>query len=111
MQHKALGECNRLIVKKQVVTMLLTTGMFIGYFGFILLLAYNKMYLAQKIGVHLTLGIPIGLGVIGLAWLLTGVYVLWANQVYDKTAEAIKVRWSEEMNEQAAAGMGLRREA
>jgi uncharacterized membrane protein (DUF485 family) len=60
------------------------------YFGFILTIAFNKEILASKINDGLTLGIPVGLGIIILAWLLTGVYVRWANNHYDKKVEELK---------------------
>ena len=37
-----------------------------------------------------TLGIPLGVGVIILAWLLTMIYVAWANRSHD--AEVSKLR-------------------
>ena len=43
----------------------LTLVMMIAYYGFILLVAFNKSFLSQKLGVGvMTMGIPIGFGVI-----------------------------------------------
>jgi uncharacterized membrane protein (DUF485 family) len=56
------------------------------YFGFILLVAFNKAFLGTPIspsGVT-TIGIPIGLGVIVSAFVLTGFYVVRANARYDE---------------------------
>ena len=36
------------------------------------------------------LGIPLGAGVIGGAWLLTAAYVVWANREYDPEVERLR---------------------
>lgn len=54
------------------------------YYGYILLIAFRPDILARPIGGGvITLGIPVGLGVILSGIVLTGVYVLRANRVYD----------------------------
>jgi len=79
------------LVRKRVsVTLSLTIIMLTVYFGFILLIAFNKEFLAMKIGEHMTLGLPIGIGVIVFAWLLTGVYTRWANSSYDKSVRDLR---------------------
>lgn len=55
---------------------------FIVYFGYVGLLAFAPGVLAAPFGAT-TLGIPIGIGIILFAWILTGVYVRWANGAYD----------------------------
>jgi uncharacterized membrane protein (DUF485 family) len=58
--------------------------MLVVYFGFILLVAYAPQFLGTPLGSGVTtLGIPIGLCVIVLAFVLTGIYVLKANSRYD----------------------------
>ncbi len=61
----------------------LTAAMMIIYFGFILLVAFDKPLLGQLLGPGLSVGIALGAGVIVAAWLLTGAYVRWANEHYD----------------------------
>ncbi len=61
----------------------LTAAMIALYFGFILLIAYDKPLLARKLGPGLSLGILLGAAVIVSSWLLTWVYVRWANTHYD----------------------------
>lgn len=78
-----------LVRKKWSVSLSMTALMLVIYFGFILLLAFNKSVLAEKIGEHMTLGIPVGLGVILSACVLTGLYVRWANTTYDRTVNDI----------------------
>ncbi len=69
----------------------LTLVMLVVYFGYIALIAFNKPFLAQPIGTGVTtLGIPIGLGVILITILITGIYVRRANGEYDRlTAEIL----------------------
>lgn len=82
-------EFKELVAKRWAISLVLTFLMLFVYFGFILVLAFNKPLLAQKIGEHVTLGIPVGVGVIVFAWLLTGIYVRWANTVYDSEVHRI----------------------
>ncbi len=65
--------------------------MLLIYQGFILLVAFAKGFLATPIAGVITIGIPIGLGVIISAFLLTGIYVWVANSRFDEmTRELIK---------------------
>jgi uncharacterized membrane protein (DUF485 family) len=61
------------------------------YFGFILLVAFDKQFLGTPLsgaGV-ITIGIPIGLVVIISAFVLTGIYVVRANARYDELTRQI----------------------
>lgn len=78
-----------LVRKKWSISLSLTALMLAVYFGFILLLAFNPHVLARKIGEHMTMGIPVGLGVILFACALTGLYVRWANTSYDRSVKDI----------------------
>jgi uncharacterized membrane protein (DUF485 family) len=51
---------------------------------------YGKTFLGVKVGVYTNYGIILGVLVIVLSWALTLVYVIWANNVYDKEVDAIK---------------------
>jgi len=62
------------------------------YFGFVLLIAFDKPLLGQLLAPGLSLGILLGAAVIVAAWLLTWVYVRWANRHYD--TELARVRES-----------------
>ena len=61
----------------------LTATMIALYFGFILLIAYDKPLLGQKIVPGLSIGIVLGALVIVGSWTLTWIYVRWANTHYD----------------------------
>jgi uncharacterized membrane protein (DUF485 family) len=50
---------------------------------FSILLAFNRDVFASKVCGNVTFGIVLGIGVILSCWVLTGVYVRWANQKYD----------------------------
>ena len=67
--------------------------MLVVYEGFILLVAYAPSFLAKPLweGSVATIGIPIGIGVILFAFIVTGIYVARANSHYDEmTRELIQ---------------------
>src|SRR3954447_1869567 len=69
----------------------LTIIMLVIYFGFILLVAFGKGFLATKIGSGVTsIGMIIGLLVILSAVVLTGIYTQRANSRYDDLAEKLR---------------------
>jgi uncharacterized membrane protein (DUF485 family) len=60
------------------------------YFGFILLIAFDPKLLGTPIGAGVTtLGIPLGILVIVVTFLLVGFYVRRANDVYDTLTQEI----------------------
>jgi uncharacterized membrane protein (DUF485 family) len=68
----------------------LTLAMMVVYYGFILLVAFNKPFLSQRLGDGvMTMGIPIGFGVIVFTVLITAYYVQRANSEFDELTEAI----------------------
>jgi uncharacterized membrane protein (DUF485 family) len=73
-----------LVRRRSSLGWMLSVIMLVIYFGFILLVAYAPKFLGTPIGTGVTtIGIPIGLSVIVLAFLLTGIYVRKANSSYD----------------------------
>ncbi|MCB8745702.1 DUF485 domain-containing protein [Rhodoferax sp. U2-2l] len=70
----------------------LTLAMMVVYYGFIMLVAFNKEFLSQKLGDGvMTIGIPIGFGVIVFTVVITAIYVRRANSEFDDlTAEITK---------------------
>jgi uncharacterized membrane protein (DUF485 family) len=86
----ASPEFRALVKRRWSVSLVLLTILFVSYYGYILLIATNKEFVSQKIGESTTLAIPLGVGVIVLAWLLTGFYVAWANKSYDPEVERLK---------------------
>jgi uncharacterized membrane protein (DUF485 family) len=72
------------------IASLLTAAIIAVYFGFILLIAYDKPLLATPIVPGLSVGILLGALVIVASWLLTWVYVRWANRHYDPALESLR---------------------
>jgi uncharacterized membrane protein (DUF485 family) len=72
------------------VAVVLTALMMLLYFGFILLIAYNKPFLARLVVPGLSVGILSGALVIVAAWVLIWIYVRWANLHYDVAVDAIR---------------------
>lgn len=65
------------------IALALTGAMIVLYFGFIALVAYRRDLLARLVVPGLSVGIVLGALVIVVSWLLTWVYVRWANDHYD----------------------------
>jgi len=80
----------RMVVKQWTVSVVLTTALFAIYYGVIVLVAFDKPLLAQKVGGETTIGILLAVAVIVLAWMLTAVYVAWANSVHDPRVRDLK---------------------
>jgi uncharacterized membrane protein (DUF485 family) len=69
----------------------LTAAMMVVYYGFIVLVAFDKPFLAQKLGTGvMTVGIPIGFGVIVFTVLITAFYVRRANSEFDDLADQVQ---------------------
>ena len=85
-------ELRRLVGRRWAISLALTAALFVAYYGFILLVALDKELLARRVGAVTTLGIPIAVGVIVVAWALTAIYVVWANRVYDPAVDELKTR-------------------
>ena len=68
----------------------LTLAMMVVYYGFILLVAFDKPFLATRLGSGvMTIGMPIGLAVIVFTIVITGIYVHRANGEYDRLTDEI----------------------
>ena len=68
----------------------LTATMVAVYFGFILLIAYNKPFMGRLITRGLSVGVLLGALVIVVSWVLTWVYVRWANTHYDAGMDELR---------------------
>jgi uncharacterized membrane protein (DUF485 family) len=94
--HKSAGEViesadfRALVAKRWTVSAVLLVALFVTYYGYILLIAGNKALMATKIGVVTTLAIPVGIAVIVIAFVLTAIYVAWANKIYDPEVDRLK---------------------
>jgi uncharacterized membrane protein (DUF485 family) len=72
------------------VAMSLTIVMMAAYFGFILLVAFNKPLLGSLMTRGLSLGMLLGALVIVIAWALTWIYIRWANTHYDASLRGLR---------------------
>jgi uncharacterized membrane protein (DUF485 family) len=82
----ASPEFERLVSTRWRVSLLLTFCLFVLYYGFIVLIAVNKPLVSRRLDEVTPLGIPLGAAVIVGSWVLTAVYIAWANRRYDREA-------------------------
>lgn len=89
---KSNPKYHELLSKRKSFAWMLAIIMLVIYYGFILIVAFNKEFLGQPLsaGSITTVGIPIGLGVIISAFVLTGIYVSRANSEFDRLTREIK---------------------
>ena len=80
-----------LVATRQRFAAILSLIMLVIYVGFILLIAFAPGWLGTPLhaGTSVTRGIPIGIGVIVISFLLTGVYVWRANGEFDRLTKSI----------------------
>ena len=88
-----------LVRKRERFAWILSAIMLGLYSAFILLIAYGPQILGAKIspGSSITWGIPLGVGLIVSAFILTGIYVRRANGEFDDLNNAIlkeAAQWS-----------------
>lgn len=77
-----------MVSKKRRLSWTLTAVMLFVYVGFMLLVGYNKAFLASSFnGGITTWGIPLGLGIIVLSFILCAVYSYIANHKLDPLNE------------------------
>jgi len=89
---RANPKYQELVSKRNTYGWVMTAAMLIVYYGYILLVAFNKDFLATKTGAGVTsYGIPIGIGVILFTIIITGIYIRRANTEFDDLkAQVIK---------------------
>ena len=81
---------HRLVYRRWRISLALTIALFVLYYGYILLIALNKPLMATRLGGATPIGIPLGAAVIVGSWVLTAVYIAWANVVYDREAARLR---------------------
>jgi uncharacterized membrane protein (DUF485 family) len=79
-----------LVAKRWTVSTILLILLFVTYYGYVLLIPYAREFMVAKVGATTTRAIPVGLAVIAFSFLLTWVYVGWANQSYDPEVDRLK---------------------
>ena len=69
---------------------ILTIIMLVAYYSYIGIIAFDKELFAKRLGDGvMTVGIPVGFGVIVLAVVITGIYVWRANTKFDALAREV----------------------
>lgn len=77
---------HRLVGTRGVYSVLMTICVMVVYYGYIVLIAFDKDWLASKLanGMTTSIGIPLGVGVIVATIILTNIYVRRANTEFDR---------------------------
>ena len=80
-----------LVARRSKLAWTLSIIVCVIFYGFILMIAFTPGILTAPIaeGSVIPLGLPMGVGVILVCCLLTGIYVYEANQVFDPIFEEI----------------------
>ena len=87
---RANPKYQELVSKRNSYSWMMTIIMLVVYYGYIVLIAFNKEFLAQKLGAGVTsMGILIGVGVILFTVVITGVYIRRANTEFDALKEQV----------------------
>lgn len=77
--------------KRSRLAWVLTLLTLVIYYGFIMIIAFSPKSLAIPLAGHTTtIGFPLGLGVILLSILLTGIYVVKANGEFEVLTQRIR---------------------
>jgi uncharacterized membrane protein (DUF485 family) len=83
-------ELEELAGRRFRVAIVLTVAMLVVYFAFILLIAFDKGLMARKLTDGLSLGILLGVVVVFATWVLTWIYVGWANRRYEPVIRRLR---------------------
>lgn len=82
---------NELISKRSKFAWTLSIIMLVVYYIFIMTIAFSPETLGTKIGDGvMTLGIPVGIAIIFISFILAGIYVKRANGEFDTLTQEIK---------------------
>ena len=87
---KADPNYHKLVKTRSRYSWMLAWAVMIVYYGFTALNAFDKPFMAAKIGDGvMSRGVPLGLAVIVFTVAITGIYVRRANREFDALTEAI----------------------
>ena len=89
---RANPKFTELVQKRSRFAWKLAIIMLVVYYAFILVIAFSPATFGQPLGegVTTTVGIPVGLAIIFIAFLLTGIYTKRANGEFDDLTNQIK---------------------
>lgn len=89
-QIKNNPKFTELVRKRSRLAWTLSIVMLAVYYAFILLIAFKPEVLGTSMGGITTVGIPVGVAIIVISFVLTGVYVKKANSEFDALTQQIK---------------------
>jgi uncharacterized membrane protein (DUF485 family) len=89
-RRRVRASLDELAARRFKVAIALTVAMLVVYFAFILLIAFDKELLGRTITDGLSVGILLGVVVVFATWVLTWVYVAWANRRYEPTVRELR---------------------
>jgi len=79
----------KLVSERKSFGWTLTIIMLVLYYGYIALVAFDPAMIAAKLSGSITIGLVLGVALILVSIILTGIYVLRANSQYDDLTQAI----------------------
>jgi uncharacterized membrane protein (DUF485 family) len=86
-----------LVSKRSKFAWTLSIIMLVVYYAFIMTIAFSPETLGHKIGDGvITIGIPVGIAIIFISFILAGVYVHRANGEFDDLTQEIKNEFNHE---------------
>ena len=81
----------KLVTKRSKFAWTLSIIMLVVYYAFIMTIAFSPETLGTKIGSGvMTIGIPVGIAIIFIAFILAGIYTRRANGEFDQLAKEVK---------------------
>ena len=90
-QIKNNPKYQELISKRSSFAWKLSAIMLVIYYSFIMIIAFKPELLGQRLGDSvITVGIPLGIFIILISFILTGIYVRRANSEFDALSEEIR---------------------
>ena len=90
-QVKNNPKYQKLVSERSKFAWTLSIIMLVVYYAFIMTIAFNPALLGTKMGSGvITIGIPIGIVIIIIAFVLAGIYVRRANGEFDELTQEIR---------------------
>jgi uncharacterized membrane protein (DUF485 family) len=93
----------RLVKTRSAFAWKLSLVMLVVYYAFILVIAFDPKLLGTPLsqGSVMTVGIPVGVAIIFIAFILTGIYVRRANGEFDTLSREVKSELERELSKEA----------
>ena len=85
-----LRALERLSRKRSWLSMGLTACVLVGFISFVYLVAFRKDIVGHLLMDGLSVGIALGALTMLMVWVVTLIYVLWANMFYDQAVDRIR---------------------